>query len=171
MRQGYLYSQGFTGRDIPLEKNCPYITTPKSSNETQVPLPYGCQSQGHVKVRDFETLDTLDEVLESLENNQPVIAGFKLSPNFYDSKGLIKFSDAHRGGRTDSHAAGHALLLIGFIKLPPSMHATEGQVCILTANSWGEGWGRGGYACLTEKWMLSFRIRNAFISLKSIDTL
>ena len=69
----------------------------------------------------------------------------------------------------DSHSAGHALLLIGYMKLPKSMHDSEGDICFITANSWGEGWGRGGFGCLTENWIKNYRVDNAFIALNKIE--
>ena len=69
--------------------------------------------------------------------------------------------------RMDSHAVGHALLLIGYIKLPKILN--EGEVCFVTANSWGEGWGTGGTSCLTEKWLLEQRKSNPFVVLEEVE--
>ncbi|MAE58814.1 MAG: hypothetical protein CME69_08040, partial [Halobacteriovorax sp.] len=62
---------------------------------------------------------------------------------------------------------GHAVLLIGYIKLPKVLN--EGSVCFITANSWGSGWGHGGYACLSEKWVLSQRQSNPFVVINSVS--
>jgi C1A family cysteine protease len=51
------------------------------------------------------------------------------------------------------HAAGHAYLAVGYVKLPASLQRAEGGSCVVVANSWSEGWGRGGYACVTEQWL------------------
>ena len=167
VKKGYEKSKNGGRPDIPVENYCPYVKKTKKGNETQTPLESNCNS-GVAQVTSFQTLSTLDEVITALDENRPVVGGFKLSPNFYKSRGIINFSDAHQGGATDSHAQGHALLLIGYIKLPQKDMISEGSVCFITANSWGEGWGRGGYGCLTENWVKNFRVKNAFISVNGV---
>ena len=104
----------------------------------------------------------------ALKRNEPVVAGFKLSSNFYENNGLITLMNSRSKGKLDEHANGHAVLLIGYIKLPPALEKRgEGKLCFVTANSWGEGWGQGGYACLTEAWVRQHRIKNAFMALNS----
>jgi C1A family cysteine protease len=150
--------------DIPLESNCPYVKDKVSNNETQIPLKRGCRS-GVAKALDFKRI-TIDQILGEITNNHPVLAAFKLSPNFYRTRGVISHADAFKEGKKDAHAGGHAILLVGYIKLPKSYHAKEGAVCYITANSWSEGWGKGGYACLTQKWVDEFSL--AHMSLSSI---
>ena len=55
------------------------------------------------------------------------------------------------------------------MKLPSKLHKTEGKFCFLTANSWGEGWGIGGHACLSENWIkhhMSYQKHKYFVVLK-----
>ncbi|MGB0455238.1 MAG: C1 family peptidase, partial [Bacteriovoracaceae bacterium] len=153
--------------DIPSDGSCPYQAFPKQDNETQIPLRPSCQ-QGVTQVKGFKELKSLGEILTSLEQNSPVVGGFKLSPNFYQTKGLVSYQESFRSGSTDSHAQGHALLLVGFMELPKERWNTEGKYCLLTANSWGEGWGKGGFGCLSEKWVRNHMIPNAFISLTKV---
>ncbi|MFT6603751.1 MAG: C1A family cysteine protease, partial [Bacteriovoracaceae bacterium] len=153
--------------DIPLERSCPYSSNDNPNNQTHLPLKAGCQ-QGSVKVNGFDKVEDLDQVVKALKNNQPVVAGFKLSSNFYQNNGLVTFMNSKNKGALDEHANGHALLLIGYIKLPPELvKRGEGKLCFLSANSWGEGWGLGGHACLTESWVREYRIKNAFMALNS----
>ncbi len=154
--------------DIPLENSCPYSEFDRPSNQTHIPLGMGCR-QGSVQVKDYQRIETLDEIVNSLKVNQPVVAGFKLTPNFYKNNGLVTYLNSKSGGQMNEHAGGHAILLIGFIKLPPELqNRGEGKLCFLAANSWGEGWGQGGYSCLTERWVRQHRIKNAFMALKSV---
>ncbi len=153
--------------DIPLEKACPYSKFDRPSNQTHIPLGMGCR-QGSVQVKDYQRIETLDEIVGSLKSNQPVVAGFKLTPNFYKNNGLVTYLNSKSGGLMNEHAGGHAILLIGYIKLPSELQKRgEGKLCFLAANSWGEGWGQGGYSCLTERWVRQHRIKNAFMALKS----
>ena len=140
--------------DIPLSKDCPYNTISEKGNETQTPLSQSC-FQGFAQIKEFSFIPDgrTKEIVNALQNNFPIIVGLKLSPNFYKNKGLVLIKDISKKGQLDTHAKGHALLLIGHMLLPQSLHETEGKYCFLTANSWGTGWGIGGYACLSENWI------------------
>ncbi len=156
-------------KGIPLEKDCPYIENRNGNNETFTPVSSNCHSHV-VKVDSYKTVETLDETISELEENRPVIAGLKLKENFYQNKGIVFLTDKlARSSGSDSHASGHAVLFIGYIKLPPELHQKEGKLCFLTANSWGIGWGLGGHACLSEKWVLQNRGRNPFVSVTSVS--
>ena len=165
--QGYDQSMQAKMPDIPLEKFCPYKEVSINNNETQIPLGQTCQ-EGFVKINHYKRLNSLPETMAALDAGKPVIAGFTLTPNFYLSNGFITYKNSKSKGQMDSHAEGHAILLIGYIPLPAKYHAEEGQVCFITANSWGEGWGRGGYSCLSETWVLKQRVKNAFLSIESV---
>jgi C1A family cysteine protease len=151
--------------DIPSEKACPYSKTPKSGNETQIPLRNGC-FQGEHQLKKFNQVKSLAQIIKALDRGQPVVSGFKLSPNFYKNKGVILYKDAAKSGAMNSHAAGHAILLVGYMKIPSKLN--EGKVCFITANSWGVGWGRGGHACLSEKWVKSFRYNIPFLAVEKV---
>ena len=154
--------------DIPLDSECSYKKAAVNGNETQTPLDRSCK-RGVAQVGAYRSLYTIDDVYASLSNNSPIIAGFKLSPNFYKTKGLVTYKESIKKGSMDSHAGGHALLLIGHMKLPPQLHQQEGKLCFIVANSWGEGWGRGGFGCLTERWMQAYRVDNPFIALDRVS--
>ena len=70
----------------------------------------------------------------------------------------------------DQHANGHALLLIGHMKLPKKLN-TEGKLCYLAVNSWTKGWGAGGYACITEKWLSKYKVANPFMALTKVRSI
>ncbi len=151
---GLIASSKKSSPDIPLSKDCPYNELSEKGNETQIPLSPTC-FQGFAQINEFSFLTEgkTTEIIKALENDFPIIVGLKLSPNFYKNKGLVLMKDLSKKGRTDTHAKGHALLLIGHMNLPEELHQTEGKYCFLTANSWGTGWGIGGHACLSENWI------------------
>ena len=165
--KGYQYSLNQSSLNLSLEKDCPYSPISKAGNETQIPLKKSC-FQGKVKVKNFSYLKTLDEVINAINRNKTVFASVTLSPNFYNAKSIVMNKNKNISKkRMDSHAVGHALLLIGYIKLPKILN--EGEVCFVTANSWGEGWGTGGTSCLTEKWLLEQRKSNPFVVLEEVE--
>jgi C1A family cysteine protease len=163
--KGLVASQQARSFDVPLEAKCPYVTDKVANNETQIPLKKSCRS-GVAKALDFKMVKN-NQILGEITNNHPVMGAFKLSPNFYKSRGVISFKDSLKDGKKDEHAGGHAILLVGYVKLPAEYHAAEGEVCYVTANSWSEGWGKGGYACLTQKWVDEYSL--AHMSLTSIE--
>lgn len=170
VNSAYRYSQRHAQIDIPLENNCNYQTKGMDQNETQIPLPSQC-SQGTVKVTNFEDVRTIADVVEKLKQNIPVIMAAKLSENFYKNQGLIKMADADKniGVTLDRHALGHAFLAIGVMELPEKVRSTEGNFCIVIANSWGKGWGAGGYSCLTEKWLTAYRQPAPFVAVTKVS--
>ena len=166
MRKGFDRSKYSREPDIPLESSCPYISTAISGNETQIPLKLPCQ-QGVAKVASYSKLQTVNGIYNALTINRPVVAGFKLTPNFYENNGIITYKDSRTRGKMDAHAGGHAVVIVGYMKLPKNLQS-EGKLCFITANSWGEGWGLGGHGCLTEKWVRNYRVKNAFISVDKV---
>lgn len=162
---GLKYSQGKNELDIPLEKNCPYFPISKPGNETQIPLNSGCR-KGVVKVRDYILFQEIDEIVNQMDQGNPVIASVELTPNFYTSRSIVTFKNHLIGKKMDSHSSGHALILVGYLKLPQVLN--EGRVCFIAANSWGEGWGKGGHSCLTEKWLFNQKQINPFVSVDKI---
>lgn len=153
--------------DIPSEKYCPYQKK-LEGNETQVPLINDCK-MGLVQIKKFSEIKTMAEVIEKLKDNTPVIIATKLSENFYKNNGLVLLSDLKTGSASkDHHAKGHALLAMGMMELPVKLKEKEGSYCLMVANSWGKGWGAGGYACLSEKWLLQYRLPSSFISIDEV---
>lgn len=151
---GFEISAKSKGYDQALESSCPYVPTPVVGNDTQTPLAASC-GRGVARVTGVRGVRTYGELLATLESNRPVVLGTKLSENFFKAKsGLVTLADALKAPKASGmHAAGHAYLAVGYVKLPASMQRSEGGTCIVVANSWSEGWGRGGYACLTEQWL------------------
>ena len=167
----YAYDNSIKARslNIPTSSACPYLKESKPGNETQIPLASGCRT-GSVKVESYKKINSSTELLNSLNQDNPVVIGVKLSPNFYTSTGIITYQDSLVSGKMDEHASGHALLLIGHMKLPTKM-SSEGKVCYLAVNSWTTGWGAGGYGCITEKWLTKYKVRNPFMALTKIRSL
>lgn len=166
--RGYDYSMKKTVVDIPAEKTCPYETKINSSNETNVPLKPACKD-GVVKMAKYEQIKTLAEVIDRLKKNMPVIMSSKLTPNFYINEGMVTIEDSEKNGSVDSHAMGHAYLAVGIMELPEKLHAKEGKYCLLVNNSWGTGWGAGGYSCLTENWILKYRLPSSFVAVNALS--
>ena len=134
------------------EAACPYVPRRNDNNITDTPLA-SCRDDGVVRAGEVRPVTTFEQLLNELRNNRPVVAGFTLTRSYYRNRGLVRYYDEiNQGAASGRDAGGHANLLIGYIKLPASL-SREGRYCVITANSWELGWGRGGYACLTETWL------------------
>jgi C1A family cysteine protease len=167
--QSYKYSQAAPKIDIPLESNCVYKGESVSQNETQVPLPSTC-TDGMTKVQAYSEVRTIAEVVDFVKRDIPVVIAAKLSENFYKNKGLITLADSQStGAKLDGHAMGHAFLAVGVMELPEKLKSTEGNFCIVVANSWGKGWGSGGYSCITQNWFEKFRQPSPFIAVTKLS--
>jgi C1A family cysteine protease len=44
----------------------------------------------------------------------------------------------------------------------------EGTGCFLVTNSWGVGWGQGGHACVSEKWLKYHKRINPYVIIKGV---
>lgn len=153
------------------EKHCRYRPT-IGDNVSYSPIESYCEtriSTPRYRVANFSTQIPLHAIRTELDANRPVAAGFKLPSRFSRSTGLVNLVDPSTGVGSGKHDGGHALALIGYIMLPQKLWATEGKYCVITANSWGEGWGTGGYGCLTEKWMEKFYINKFATSISRVD--
>ncbi|WP_159931238.1 C1 family peptidase [Oceanicoccus sp. KOV_DT_Chl] len=138
-----------------------------NDNVTYSPLQNYCQVNSggqRYRVASYSTKIPVDNILSELNANRPVAAGFKLPNSFFNAKGLVSLVDPNTGQGTGPHTGGHAVALIGYVLLPETYWAIEGKYCVVTSNSWGEGWGKGGYACITEKWMKKFYMYSTSIS-------
>ncbi|MGZ3789229.1 MAG: C1 family peptidase [Bacteriovorax sp.] len=157
--------------NIPLEEKCPYNQKAEVDNVTQFPLDPGC-NVGYAKIKKFSNVLTSAEILNAIKAGHPVIGGFKLSENFYKNNGYVFEQSAKQSdSKLDEHAGGHAVLLVGMMKLPSELHQKEGKFCLISANSWGPGWGVGGHACMSERWINEHRFNVPFVALEEVETI
>ena len=134
------------------ERFCPYIPFRNDNNITNSPLA-SCNTGGAVRAGRLVRVTSFPQLLNELRNNHPVVAGYTLSRSYYRNRGLVRHHDPiNETKASGSDAGGHANLIVGYVKLPPSL-SREGDFCVIAANSWELGWGRGGYSCLTQKWL------------------
>ncbi len=166
VRAGFLRSQSSASLDIPLEKDCPYSPNVDSKNVTYTPLGSRC-FKGAYKVGRFRNVKNLGDIKMALRDGHPVVGGFRLTEDFFKNKGFVFYNPSIVLGE-GVHSKGHALLIVGYIELPSSLKREQGAHCYLVLNSWGEGWGKGGYSCLGEKWIRKYRYQMSFLALEEM---
>ena len=153
--EGSWYGTGFDASvnggalDIPLEQDCAYNPMP-TDNDTQSPQPATC-STGAVEVKKVEFWCGLKQLIDFLDQGYAVPYASPLTSNWESNDGLILAKDIAPGESV--HAGGHAYLIVGYKKLPASVPASEGGLCFIIKNSWGTGWGAGGFSCMSLGWM------------------
>ncbi len=166
---GFEYSQKKSSPDIPTLDDCNYSNSAQTSNQTNLPLKSSC-SNGLVQIKKFRYLTTMQQAYAEIQGGKSVFVSLKLSENFYDNQGIIYLTEASKGNTPlDQHSKGHAVVIVGIMPLPKKVIASEGAFCWIIKNSWGQGWGRGGYACLSEKWLNQHRGTNPMLVLDQIN--
>ena len=140
----------------PCEEGWPYLATPPADAASWQPP----QDVGEVYRRAGEQgQNTVDDIIAELDQGRPVLVLMHLSISF-DLAGLEGLVDAPAGEQPDM-ARRHVVVAIG--------HGThDGRRVILVRNSWGEGWGQGGHAWLTEDF-LGPRVFRLAILTEDID--
>lgn len=82
-----------------------------------------------------ETLPTLSDIVDPIDEDSPVLVVMSISDAFYgpDSEGYIASNEAVDPSRV------HAVVAT-------AIGETNGKTCVQVRNSWGESWGNDGYA-------------------------
>jgi hypothetical protein len=98
--------------------------------------------------------DTLDAIIDELARGRPVLILLKLSRSFdwVKADGVVDPA----AGEQPEHLRRHAVIALGHGEI-------GGQRAVLVRNSWGDGWGDGGYGWLTETYLLPRVFRLAIL--------
>ncbi len=140
----------------PGEEGWPYLTVlPLDRSSGQPP-----QDVGDVYRRAGEPgRSAVEEIITELERSRPVLVLMYLSMSFFlaGPDGLVDPPAEEQPDVTRRHS----VVAIG--------HGTHrGRRVILIRNSWGETWGRGGHAWLTEEFLQARVVRLAILT-ENID--
>jgi C1A family cysteine protease len=150
-----LFKTAAEGELLPSDNKCPYNKNFDKHNITYAPM-QACtaisENERIARPSGYQIVN-LNDVPETLLSNKPVVIFALLNKGFATTSVTGVVTEA---GKVLDEEGGHAMLLVGLVKLPQAMQAAEGSYCAITANSWGGGWGRGGYTCLTEAWLHRF---------------
>ncbi len=85
-----------------------------------------------VRVPKYTSLGSVDDAKRWLDSVGPVIAGF----DAYDEFSAYTGPDVYHQSPMAANPQGHIMLVVGY---------DDGQQCWIVRNSWGAGWGMGGY--------------------------
>ena len=104
-------------------------------------------------------IQSLSQMKGCLSAGTPFVAGFSV----YES---IRHSDVEKTGDIplprlgESHLGGHAVLIIGY---------DDAKRVFILRNSWGDGWGRGGYGTLPYVYLASPFLASDFWVINTVS--
>jgi C1A family cysteine protease len=107
------------------------------------------------KISQYRSVDTVEEVLDALANNRPVVIGLEIFTDFMDVGQDGKVTMPAEG---EESLGGHAMTLVGY---------NQKDQTVTAKNSFGPEWGNNGYCYLPwayvekyvfEKWCFDIQI-------------
>jgi len=116
-------------------------TTPYQNKDfLSQPPEFAFEEAGRFKNRSTFVLQDREQIKIALRENLPVLIGARLTPPFFSGTAESYTMAMHQAGMAERQAdqphAMHAMVIVGF---------DEPSERFLLRNSWGEGWGKGGY--------------------------
>jgi C1A family cysteine protease len=101
---------------------------------------------------------SLSQIKGCLASGYPFVFGFSVYESF-ESEEVAKTGNAPMPGPTEQMLGGHAVLAVGY---------DEGTQRILVRNSWGAGWGQGGYFTLPYAYLLDGNLSDDFWTIRAL---
>ena len=126
---------------LPYTEDCRQAITPAQLDEA---ASYRAQDYGPFFRNGAVTNGILDQMKAWLSGGDPILIGIQMPPEFNNPAGADCIVDLPNQGQS---RGGHAITIVGFDDDAPY---AGGAFKIV--NSWGTGWGCGGFAWLTYRW-------------------
>ncbi|QEC75416.1 C1 family peptidase [Mucilaginibacter ginsenosidivorax] len=105
-----------------------------------IALPYRIKDFATVFPLNSDSAKKVDETRNSIANHQPVVAGFQLYSSFYDVNSTNFLWSPNPAA--EQKLASHAMCIVGYNDYLKTFEVM---------NSWGIGWGNGGYFNISYK--------------------
>jgi C1A family cysteine protease len=139
---------------VPLEQDWPYDIT-KFSDEP--PASLAGEAQQH-RISNYRVVPrNLDSMKAILSNRQTIALGFTVYESF-ESPEVAKTGIVPLPNRSEKVLGGHEVLLVGYLKDQSNYG--------LVRNSWGTGWGMGGYFLMPWAYLLDANLATDFRTIR-----
>jgi C1A family cysteine protease len=125
--------------------------------------PHAASADGAKIEEAHQLYASVDRVREALYRGYPVLLSVNVNSDFRVAPlkdGVVSWVFKVQG--CESGLCGHAVLAIGF----QDDEDVQGGGYVIVKNSWGEGWGDGGYAYVTYEWL-----KNSILDAQAIVSL
>jgi C1A family cysteine protease len=110
------------------------------------------------KIKEYLRLETFNDTLACLAAGFPFVFGFKVYDSFMSSE-VAKSGAAAMPLLNENSVGWHAVCAVGY-----DMEAKT----VLMRNSWGEGWGRGGYFTLPFDYISNPELAQDFWTIRRV---
>jgi C1A family cysteine protease len=139
---------------VPLEQDWPYDITKFSD---QPPAGLDAEAQQH-KISNYRVVPrNVDSMKAVLSNRQTIAFGFSVYEAF-ESADVAQAGIVPLPTRGEKMLGGHEVLLVGYLKDQPNYG--------LVRNSWGAGWGLGGYFLMPWAYLLDAHLASDFRTIR-----
>ena len=139
---------------VPLETDWPYDTA-KFSQEP--PAGLADEARQH-RISNYRSVPrNQDSMRAVLSNNQTIAFGFTVYESF-ESQEVARTGVVPMPSRGEKTVGGHEVLLVGYLK----DQANYG----LVRNSWGDGWGLGGYFLMPWAYLMDANLASDFRTIR-----
>jgi C1A family cysteine protease len=139
---------------VPLESSWPYEV---SHFADEPPATLADEALTH-RISNYRAVPrNLDSMKAVLSNRQTIAFGFTVYQSF-ESPEVAKTGMVPMPSRSDAVLGGHEVLMVGYLRDQPN-HA-------LVRNSWGDGWGLGGYFLMPWSYILDANLATDFRTIR-----
>lgn len=112
------------------------------------------------EILEYQRINTLDEMKQCLADGYPFVFGFAVYESFESPK-VAKTGIVPMPSSNEKSLGGHAVLAVGY---------DDTKQMFLVRNSWGNGWGIGGYFWMPYQYLNDRKLSDDFWTIRTDRT-
>lgn len=147
-------------KSVVAQGDCPESEWPYDPSQLAVAPPQSCYDDAlKYQVVSYESLPyDLATMKTCLAAGYPFVYGFNVH-NSFESQQVAQTGVVPMPGWFDPPVGGHAVLAVGY---------DDSQQRFISRNSWGAGWGQGGYFTIPYEYLLDPRLSSDFWTIRLV---
>jgi len=118
-------------------------------------------ANNHKTVEACRIEQNVDDIKQCLLDGYPIVFGITVYESF-ESEEVAKTATVPLPQKNEKVLGGHAIVIVGYKQINNSNY-------FIIRNSWGTGWGDGGYCYIPEAYILDSELSEDFWSIKLVD--